>query len=116
MNYVYDEYDHLRPELYQEWLKEVKEGRGLDLSNEDKHKQNGHLLNSYTGIALIEEDYSTIQVSKWVNGKLHCTDGPALVFYEGTVLYYINHIQYEPEKFYEHPLAMRRKLEKILEL
>lgn len=108
--------DDLRPELYQEWLKEVKEGRGLDLSSEELYTLSGHVLDTYTGIAYIQEDYSTTQLSKWENGKLHCLDGPALVFWEGTVLYYINHVQYELDKFYEHPLTLRRKLEKILEL
>ena len=116
MNYVYEEYDQLRPELYQEWLKEVREGRGLDLSSEELYCRHGHLLDEYTGIVYMEEDFGTVQLSKWKKGKLHCETGPALVFWEGTVLYYLNHEQFSVVEFWKYPLVLKCKLNRILEL
>jgi hypothetical protein len=53
-------------------------------------------------------------IEYWVNGNLHNLDGPAITWKNGDREWYIDGIEYDPGDFLNHPLVIKRMIEKQL--
>jgi len=59
----------------------------------------------------------TLKKLYWMfEGDIHKLDGPAVLTDAGSITYSIDHVEYTEEDFWEHPMVLQNKLDKILEL
>ena len=48
------------------------------------------------------------------HGAFHRLDGPAIIWSSGYASYYVNNVEYSEQEYWNHPLVIAYKLEKIL--
>ena len=98
-------------------------------------KTAGDIPGGFTGACFIQDRES---ICWFLNGQIHCEDGPAIIWKTGTKewfqrnyihrldgpaiewsdgnkWWYINNERYSQEEFLNHPLVIERKLKSILQ-
>ena len=68
------------------------------------YKKNTKIWHNPYGPAFISHDVSK---SYWIENKLHRLDGPAIIYSDGNIEYYINCKELSKEKFEVHPKRLK---------